>query len=294
MRKIKKIIFGLSCCMIASVFLACGSGAQKNSSTDDVDSAESTVPEYEVLDNPQVDLSQFETDADGYIHIFNGKDFTGWRGYGKENVPGKWTIEDGSIKFNGSGGGEAQDGDGGDIIFAHKFRNFELKFDWKVDKGSNSGVFYLAQEVRAKDPNTGEMRLEPIYISAPEAQILDNENHPDAKLGVDNNRQSMSLYDMIPANPQNSKPFGEWNTGTIMVYKGTVVHGQNEENVLEYHLWTQQWTDLLQASKFSQDKWPLAFELLNNAGGPDREGYIGLQDHGDDVWFKNIRVKILD
>src|SRR5690554_4945063 len=168
MRKIKRIIFGLSCCMIASVFLACGSGAQKNSSTTDVDSAESAVPEYEILDNPQVDLSQFETDADGYIHIFNGKDFTGWRGYGKENVPGKWTIEDGAIKFNGSGGGEAQDGDGGDIIFAHKFQNFELTFEWKVDKGSNSGVFYLAQEVQAKDPNTGEMRLEPIYISAPE------------------------------------------------------------------------------------------------------------------------------
>ncbi len=282
--------------MVLSLLVACGSGAQKSSgaTNDEVDATESAVPAYEVLDNPQVDLSQFETDADGYIAIFNGKDFTGWRGYGKENVPGKWTIEDGAIKFNGSGGGEAQDGDGGDIIFAHKFQNFELTFEWKVDKGSNSGVFYLAQEVQAKDPNTGEMRLEPIYISAPEAQILDNENHPDAKLGKDNNRQSMSLYDMIPANPQNSKPFGEWNTGKIMVYKGTVVHGQNGENVLEYHLWTQQWTDMLQASKFSQDKWPLAFELLNNAGGPDRKGYIGLQDHGDDVWFRNIKVKILD
>ena len=79
-----------------------------------------------------------------------------------------------------------------------------------------------------------------------------------------------------------------------MVYKGTVVHGQNDENVVEYHLWTQQWTDMLQASKFSQDKWPLAYELLNNVGGTEREGYIGLQDHGDDVWFRNIRIKILD
>ena len=136
--------------------------------------------------------------------------------------------------------------------------------------------------------------MEPIYISSPEYQVLDNANHPDAKLGKDNNRQSASLYDMIPAVPQNQKPFGEWNKAKIMVYKGTVVHGQNDENVVEYHLWTPQWTEMLQASKFSQEKWPLAYELLNNCGGANREGYIGLQDHGDDVWFRNIKVKILD
>ena len=123
--------------------------------------------------------------------------------------------------------------------------------------------------------------------------------HTDASgkgysVALDNNRQSASLYDMIPAKPQNSKPFGEWNKGKIMVYKGTVVHGQNDQNVVEYHLWTKQWTDMLQASKFSETAWPLAFELLNNCGGPNHEGYIGLQDHGDDIWFRNIRVKILD
>ena len=196
----RKLMYGLSCCMLASVLMACGSGAKKADAAADneAESTESATPAYTVLDNPQVDLSQFQTDKDGYIVIFNGKDFTGWRGYGKEHVPGKWTIEDGAIKFNGSGGGEAQDGDGGDIIFAHKFKNFELEFEWKVAKGSNSGVFYLAQEVQTNDPATGAPRMEPIYISAPEAQILDNENHPDAKMGKDNNRQSLSLYDMIP------------------------------------------------------------------------------------------------
>ena len=132
------------------------------------------------------------------------------------------------------------------------------------------------------------------YISSPEYQVLDNENHPDAKLGVDGNRKSASLYDMIPAVPQNAKPFGEWNKAKIMVYKGTVVHGQNGQNVVEYHLWTPQWTEMLENSKFSSQKWPLAFELLNNCGGENHEGYIGLQDHGDDVWFRNIRVKVLD
>lgn len=295
----KKIFYGIGCFMIAGAFAACGGGTSSNEkkteeAKTETETETAKIPEYEVLDKPQVDLSKYQTDKDGYIIIFDGKSMDGWRGYGKDEIPSRWTIDNGAIKFSGSGGGEAQDGSGGDIIFAHKFKNFELELEYKVSKGGNSGIFYLAQEVMAKDPKTGEMRLEPIYISSPEAQVLDNENHPDAKLGVDGNRKSMSLYDMIPAKPQNAKPFGEWNKAKIMVYKGTVVHGQNDENVLEYHLWTQQWTDMLQASKFSEEKWPLAFELLNNVGGSERQGYIGLQDHGDDVWFRNIKVKVLD
>lgn len=293
----KKIVYSLGCLMIAGAMIACG-GAKKDAqnageNADSVKTAENAAPQYTVVEKPQIDLSKLAKDKDGFITIFDGKTFEGWRGYGKDNVPGKWTIDQGAIKFNGTGGGEAQDKEGGDIIFAHKFKNFELTFDWKVAKGSNSGVFFLAQEIETTN-DKGEKRMEPIYISSPEYQILDNANHPDAKMGKDNNRQSASLYDMIPAVPQNSKPFGEWNTGKIMVYKGTVVHGQNGENVVEYHLWTPQWTELLQASKFSQEKWPLAFELLNNLGGTNREGYIGFQDHGDDVWFRNIKIKILD
>lgn len=225
-----------------------------------------------------------EVEDPDVIVLFDGKSFDGWRGYDKTDMPKAWTIEDGCIKINGSGNGEAGANDGGDIIFDRKFKNFELSFEWKVAKGSNSGVFYLAQEVPG----------EPIYISAPEYQILDNANHPDAKLGVDGNRQSASLYDMIPAKPQNSKPYGEWNTGKIMVYKGTVVHYQNDVNVLEYHLWTPQWKEMLDKSKFSKEAWPLAYDLLINCGGENHEGYIGLQDHGDDVWYRNIKIKILD
>lgn len=291
----KKIIYVVSCFLLSVAMVSCGGGSKaKDNKEMKTETSENKLPEYRVLDNPQVDLSDYTKDKDGYILLFDGKDMKGWRGYGKDIVPKRWMIDDGAIKFKGTGEGEAQGSDGGDLIFAHKFKNFALEFEWRVAKGSNSGIFYLAREVEAKDPKNGEWRMEPIYISAPEAQILDNENHIDATMGVDNNRQSMSLYDMIPAKPQNAKPYGEWNTGKIMVYKGTVVHGQNGKNVLEYHLWTQQWTDMLQDSKFSEDKWPLAYELLNNVGGSEREGYIGLQDHGDDVWFRNIRVKILD
>ncbi|MDR3266623.1 MAG: DUF1080 domain-containing protein [Tannerella sp.] len=246
--------------------------------------AKDSVPEYTIIDKTQVDLASFPQDKDGYYTLFDGKTFYGWRGYLRDDVPGRWVIEDGAIKFGGSGGGEAQEKDGGDLIFAHKFKNFELKFDWKVAKGSNSGILYLAQEIKGQ----------PIYISSPEYQILDNANHPDAKEGENGNRQSASLYDMIPAVPQNSKAFEEWNTASITVFKGSVFHAQNGKTVVEYHLWTPKWTELLQASKFSQTNWPLAFELLNNLGGKNHEGYIGLQDHGDNVWYRNIKIKILD
>ncbi|MBD5226284.1 MAG: DUF1080 domain-containing protein [Bacteroidales bacterium] len=287
----KKILFIASALGLAAM-TSCGNKAANNETET---AAEETVdqPSYTVLENEQVDLTSFPQDAEGYYVIFNGKDFTGWRGYGKDTVPGRWVIEDGAIKFNGSGGGEAQTGDGGDLIFAKNLGNFELELEWKASKGGNSGIFYLAKEV-VSNKEDGTQQLEPIYISAPEYQVLDNANHPDAKLGVDGNRMSASLYDMIPAKPQNQNPYGEWNKAKILVYKGTVVHSQNDKNVVEYHLWTPQWTEMLQNSKFSEQNWPLAFELLNNCGGDNHEGYIGFQDHGDDVWFRNIRVKVLD
>ncbi len=287
----KHVFYTLGCATLALSLAACGS--KKQNTEAEAETKAPAVPEYALMDKAQVNLDEFPKDADGYITLFDGKTLKGWRGYGRDTVPGRWVVEDGCIKFNGSGGGEAQVNDGGDLIFAHKFKNFELELEWKISKGGNSGILYLAQEVTTKDKD-GNTVVEPIYISAPEYQLLDNENHPDAKLGKDNNRQSASLYDMIPAVPQNAKPFGEWNKAKVMVYKGTVVHGQNDANVLEYHLWTPKWTEMLQASKFSEEAWPLAFELLNNCGGENHEGYIGLQDHGDDIWFRNIRVKIME
>ena len=236
------------------------------------------------MNNDKEHTAGKEIKVDKSVKIFNGKDFSGWRGYNRQDVPGRWTVEDGCIKFNGSGGGEGQSNDGGDLIFDKNFKNFELELEWKVAKGANSGIFYLAQEVEGK----------PIYYSAPEYQVLDNENHPDAKLGINGNRKSASLYDMIPASPQNSKPYGEWNKVKILVYKGTIVHYQNDEVVLEYHLWTPEWKAMLDKSKFSREKNPVAYDLLLNCGGENREGVIGLQDHGDDVWYRNIKITELD
>lgn len=255
----KKVFYVFSVLiMSAMIFTSCTNASKQAGAADDTDSVEAV--------------------DDGWITLFDGTSFDGWRGYGRTDVPAAWTIEDGAIKINGSGKGEAGAQDGGDIIYDRKFKNFELTFEWKVSEGANSGVLYLAQEIEG----------EPIWKSAPEYQVLDNERHPDAKLGKDNNRQSASLYDLIPAVPQNSKPAGEWNMGGILVYRGTVVHSQNGENVVEYHLWTDDWKKLIEGSKFK------GWEDFINAGGENQEGYIGLQDHGDDVWFRNIKIKVLD
>jgi len=217
--------------------------------------------------------SKTETKDAGFVSIFDGKTTTDWRGYDKQAFPAVgWEVVNGTLHCIASGNGEA--GNGGDIIYDKKLSNFELDLEWKIGEGGNSGIFILAQEI----PN------EPIYKSSPEMQLLDNEKHPDARLGVDGNRMAGSLYDLIPAKPQNTKPAGQWNQVHILVYQGTVVYSQNGANVVEYHLWTEDWKKMVSNSKFKDWEW-----FLN----PAKEGYIGLQDHGSDVWFRNIKLKIL-
>ncbi len=214
--------------------------------------------------------------SDGWILLFDGENTDGWRNYGEASFPKGWIIDDEALMCKGSGRGEAGAADGGDIIFDQKFSDFHLKLDWKVSEGGNSGIFYLGQE----DP-----QYPYIWMTAPEMQILDNDRHPDAMLGKDGNRKAGSLYDLIPANPQNAKPAGEWNSVEIISYRGTIVHKMNGETVLEYHLWTPKWNEMVANSKFP--------ELNENWADVAREGYIGLQDHGDDVWFRNIKIREL-
>ena len=268
-------------------------------------------PQYLIVNNPEVDLSTLKKDKEGFYILFDGTSMHGWRGYGKDHMPNKWEIKDGALHFKGRGEGE-----GGDIIFAHQFKNFEFEVEWKIAEGGNSGIFYLGKEsatISNDEPKTeeftspdgkvkisqtidrkGRIQYQPIYISCPECQVLDNERHPDAKLGAKLGiRQSTSLYDMIIAKPQNANPAGQWNKVKIVMKNGKVTHYQNGVKVLSYEMWGEEWIKLLQSSKFSEKNWPLAFELLKNCGGDGHNGYFGFQDHGDEVWYRNVRVKVL-
>jgi hypothetical protein len=263
--KYAKYVLGLSL-LVFVLMTGCKSGTKSASGEESMKSEKAGKTAMNTL-TP-------EEKADGWMLLFDGKDSKGWRGYKKDSFPKGWEVVDGTLHCKGSGRGEAGSAEGGDIIYDKPFGNFDLKVDWKISEGGNSGIFYLGQET-----------MDAIWQTAPEMQVLDNERHPDAKLGKNGDRKAGSLYDLIPANPQNAKPAGEWNSVEIIVYQGTVVHKMNGETVLEYHLWTPEWDTLVAHSKFPSYN-P---DWANVA----QEGYIGLQDHGNDVWFRNIKLKVL-
>lgn len=228
---------------------------------------------------PQGPLNQL-TDAEKaqeWKLLFDGTTTEGWRGYNKTNFPSAWVVEDGALRCKGEESrGEAGKADGGDIVYSKQlFSDFDLRLEWKISEGGNSGIFYLGREVAGW----------PIYKTALEMQILDNDKNPDSFRGKDGNRKSGSLYDLIPANPQNSKPNGQWNSVEIVCLQGKVVHRQNGVKILEYELWTPAWKELVKYSKF-----PGMNPDWENVA---KEGVIGLQDHGSDVWFRNIKIRVL-
>jgi hypothetical protein len=257
---IGSLVMGISC-----------KGGQKKS--DEAAEEKEAVVEAVVEAGPN-ELTPEEKEA-GWKLLFDGETSQGWRSVNKETFPEGWEIVDGTLHCIGSGRGEAGSEKGGDILYDQQFSNFHLKIDWKIGEGGNSGIFYLGKEVEDW----------PIWKTAPEFQVLDNDKHPDALLGENGNRKAASLYDLIPADPQNTKPAGEWNSAEILVYDGTVIHRQNGETVVEYHLWTDDWKELVKDSKFP--------ELNPDWADVAKEGYIALQDHGDDVWFKNIKIREL-
>jgi hypothetical protein len=207
--------------------------------------------------------------------LWDGSTTNGWRGVYKDKFPDKgWEIKDGAIGVVKSTGAESQNG--GDIITINEYAAFDLQFEFKLSEGANSGVKYFVTE---KENNQGS-------AIGLEYQILDDAVHPDAKQGVVGNRTLSSLYDLIPAdrNPRGVKKIGEWNQGRIIVYPDNrVEHWLNGYTVVEYKRGSSIYKALVARSKYAQ--W-------ENFGMAEK-GHILLQDHGDQVLFRSIKIKEL-
>jgi hypothetical protein len=206
--------------------------------------------------------------ADGWKLLFDGENMDAWRGYNLDRFPDRgWKVENGELIVLHSDGSE--EGFGGDIITKEKYENFIFELEWNVSERGNSGIFYSVLEQPAKR----------IFWSAPEMQILD-----DANYDVGDKWLSGGLYDLIAPDPMNARPPGEWNQIRIVVDHPRVEHWQNGKKVVSYERWTADWFEMVRNSKFE----------CHPEFGAVRNGHIGLQDHGSEVRFRNIKIKKLD
>ena len=199
--------------------------------------------------------------------LFDGKSLAGWRGYKKENASEtRWKVENGTLTLPPNDGKDTRGAR--DIISAGTYDNFDLRWEWKAAQGANSGVKYFVLEDQ------------PSAIGH-EYQLIDDERHPDAKIGP--HRQTAALYDVFPAADRPIKPAGEWNTSEVRVHGMHVEHWLNGKKVLEYELNSPKLKEAIAKSKFKD---------IARFGTPVK-GHILLQDHGDQVWFRNIKIRRL-
>ncbi len=198
--------------------------------------------------------------AEGFRPLFDGATTSGWRGFRRATMPEGWAAVDGAL---------TRVGRGGDIVTVDEYENFELRLEWRLGEGGNSGIMYRVSE-----------DYEAPYHSGPEMQVLDDARHADGRNRL---TSAGSNYGLHAAPPGVVRPPGEWNAVRLVVNGAHVEHWLNDVKVVEYELWTDEWRRLVQASKFAQ--WP--------GYGMSRRGRIDLQDHGDRVEYRSIRIRVL-
>jgi len=209
-------------------------------------------------------LTQNEIE-EGWMLLFDGNTLKGWRGFKSENVPEGWTVEDGLLTTTGKGSDLE-----GDIITEDMFENFELYMEWKIAGGGNSGLFFRVLE---EDYPT-------VYATGPEFQIIDDLGYPGK---LEDWQTCGANYGMHPPEQPGIKPAGEWNSLRLIVNGDRVIHFLNGNKVVDYTLWDADWEQRVRDGKWSE--YPMY--------GRAKSGHIGLQDHGDRIWFRNVKIKKL-
>jgi hypothetical protein len=204
-------------------------------------------------------LTEAEKKA-GWKLLFDGKTLDGWRGFTSPKVPSGWKVENGTL-FRAA--------QGGDIMTVEQFDDFELRLEWKLAEGGNSGIFFHATT-----------EGDEIWHSAPEVQVLDNSKHKDGATPTTSAGANYALHAPVR---DVTRPIGQWNEVRLIVKGPHVEHWMNGVKLLEYEMWSTDWEKRVKASKFG--KIPIY--------GRAKTGHIGLQDHGDPVWYRNIKIRRL-
>ena len=227
------------------------------------------------MDTPDNTLSKKEKN-NGWQLLFDGKSSNGWHTYGKQSAGKAWSIKDGALYLDAEGKKNLAPGEGGDLVTNEEYDNFDLKLDWKIGPKGNSGIIFYIHEDTSQYHET--------YNTGLEMQVLDNGTptrlgHNDGKLY---SHRAGDLYDLL-ASKEAGNPQGEWNHVEIVSLNGKLDFYMNGEHSLSVNLWDDNWKQMIAISKFKDMP----------GFGTFKKGKISLQDHGEDVWFRNIRIKRL-
>lgn len=211
----------------------------------------------------------------GWKLLFDGKSFTGWHGFRKSAISPDWKIEDGAITLKVDYNTDKTRKNAAlksDLVTDGEYGNFELQMEWKISPCGNSGIIYRSVEAD---------KYGATYVTGPEMQVLDDSCHPDGKIEKHN---SSDLYDLVKANPRPLKPVGEWNQVRVIVKEGNVQHWLNGQKVVDVQMWTPEWDQMVQKSKWKEHAAYFA---------KSKKGRIALQDHDNQVWYRNIKIREL-
>lgn len=254
--------------LLALIFSACQSNEQ-SASTDATKKDTMAAPPTTPPENNSLTVTE---QANGWQLLFDGTSKKNWHIFKNQSDGSAWKVADGALYLDPSK--KNQDGKtfgGGDIVTDEEYDNFHLKLEWKVDSAGNSGIMFYVKE----DP-----KIERTFHTGPEMQVLDNAAHPDAKI---NKHRAGDLYDLISSSPETVRPAGQWNEAEIIAKDSTLTFYLNGSKVVTTKMWDDNWRKMIAGSKFKE--W--------STFGAFTAGRIALQDHGDPVWYRNIKIKRL-